>query len=211
MSKLLSINMPRKMKKNSKRRIEYDIAYMNMAEAFGNLSQAVRNKVGCIIVSENDQIIGQGFNGTPTGYDNCCEDPHCSCKYVRGCAVTEKPIDEQMSVEFCTNVLKPLGHANDKKGYSCHYLTLTTKPEVLHAETNAISKCAKFTTSTNNSTLYVTLSPCFDCAKIIIQCGIKRVVFKELYRNTDGLEILNNCNVIVEQLDIENKKLIPYN
>ncbi len=192
------------------RKIEYDIVYIQMAQCVAQLSNAIRNKVGCIIVSEDGQIISQGFNGMPTGFDNCCEDPHCSCKYVHGCAVTEKPIDEQMSVEFCANALKPLGHANDKKGYPCHYLTLTTKPEVLHAETNAISKCAKLMASTNNSTMYATLSPCFDCAKFIIQSGIKRLVFLDLYRNKEGIELLKNANIIVEQIDIDNKKLIKF-
>lgn len=182
------------------RKLEYDKVYMKIAENIASLSYSIRNKVGCIIVSEEGQLIAQGFNGTPSGYDNCCEIPSCSCKYVRGCAVTEKPIKEQMSVEFCANVLKPLGHANDKKGYPCQYLTLTTKPEVLHAESNAISKCAKYYSSTKNSTLYVTLSPCIDCVKSIIQAGIKRVVFKDLYRVTDGLELLKKSNIEVEQL-----------
>lgn len=190
--------------------LEYDIAYMKIAENIANLSYAIRSKVGAIIVNEGGQIISQGFNGTPTGMDNCCEEAHCSCKYVRGCCYTEKPIDEQMSVEFCANALKELGHAFEKKGHPCHYLTLTTKPEVLHAESNAISKCAKYGSNTNNSTIYITLSPCYDCAKLIIQSGIKRVVYKDLYRITDGLDLLVKANIICEQLDIENKKVKQY-
>ena len=184
---------------NKERKIEYDIAYIQMAQCVANLSNAIRNKVGCIIVSEDGQIISQGFNGMPTGFDNCCEIPSCSCKYIRGCVVTEKPIEEQLSVEYCSSILY---------GKPCQYLTLSTKPEVLHAETNAISKCAKLMASTNNSTMYATLSPCFDCAKFIIQTGIKRLVFLDLYRNTDGIELLKKANIIVEQIDIENKKLI---
>lgn len=190
--------------------LEYDIAYMKIAENIANLSYAIRSKVGAIIVNEGGQIISQGFNGTPTGMDNCCEEAHCSCKYVRGCAYTEKPIEKQISVEFCANALKKLGHTNEKIGYPCHYLTLTTKPEVLHAESNAISKCAKYGSSTNNSTIYITLSPCYDCAKLIIQSGIKRVVYKDLYRITDGLDLLVKANIICEQLDIENKKIKQY-
>ena len=188
--------------KNKNRQLQYDQIYMRIAQCIGQLSYSYRSKVGCIIVSKEGQIISQGFNGTPTGYDNCCEDPHCSCQYVRGCCYTEKPINEQMSVEFCANALKKLGHANDKKGYPCHYLTLTTKPEVLHAESNAISKCAKWHSSTEGSTLYVTLSPCFDCAKLIIQSGISRVCYLEPYRDLTGVEFLKKNKIKVEQIEI---------
>lgn len=187
---------------NKQRQLQYDQAYMKMAKAIGELSYAYRNKVGCIIVSKNGQVISQGFNGTPTGYNNCCEDPHCSCKYVRGCAVTEKPIEEQMSVEFCSNVLKDLRHKYDKKGYPCRYLTLTTKPEVLHAESNAISKCAKWISSTDGATLYVTLSPCFECSKMIIQAGISRVCYLEEYRDKTGIDFLKKNNIIVEKIKL---------
>ena len=189
-------------KKNNTRQLQYDKAYMKMAQCMAELSYSYRNKVGCVIVSKDGQLISQGFNGTPTGYDNCCEDPHCSCKYVRGCCYTEKPIEEQMSVEFCANALKPLGHANDKTGYPCSYLTLTTKPEVLHAESNAISKCSKWHSSTEGATLYVTLSPCFDCSKLIIQAGIKRVCYLEEYRDTSGIDFLKKNNIIVEQIEL---------
>ena len=187
---------------NKKRKIEYDIIYLNIAETISKLSYAIRNKVGAIIVNEEGQIISQGFNGTPSGYDNCCEDAHCSCQYVRGCAVTEKPIKDQLSVDYCSSIVY---------GHPCRYLTLTTKKEVLHAESNAIAKCAKLNTSTNNCTIYVTLSPCFECAKLIIQAGIKRVVYKDIYRNTDGLKLLIKSNIICEQLNIENKKLVKFN
>lgn len=179
---------------------ELDTVYLNMTDCMGQLSKATRAKVGCLIVNEKGKIISQGYNGTPTGFDNCCEDPHCSCKYVRGCCYTEKPIEEQMSVEFCANALKPLGHANDKKGYPCSYLTLTTKKEVLHAESNAIAKCAKWGGSTDGATLYVSLSPCFECAKLIAQSGIKRVVYRTLYRDESGIELLKKLGVTVEKL-----------
>lgn len=181
------------MKKNS-RKYQYDQAYMRMAKDMSMLSYANRNKVGCIIVSKEDQIISQGFNGTPKGYDNCCEDPHCSCQYVRGCAFTEKPIEEQMSVDFCIN---PNGC-----GYKCQYLTLTTKPEVLHAESNAISKCAKWHSSTEGATLYVTLSPCMECAKLIIQAGISRVCYLDIYRDTSGIDFLEKNGIIVDKIEI---------
>ena len=107
-----------------------------------------------------------------------------------------------MSVEFCTNALKPIGHANDKKGYPCHYLTLTTKREVLHAETNAISKCSKWHSSTEGATLYVTLSPCFDCAKLIIQAGIARVCYLEVYRDASGIDFLRKNGIVVDNIQI---------
>lgn len=178
---------------NELRQSQYDKAYMQMARAIGSLSYAVRNKVGCIIVSKNGQVISQGFNGTPTGYDNCCEDPHCSYKHVHGCAYTENPIDEQMSVEFC---------ANAHNGFPCSYLTLTTKKEVLHAESNAIAKCAKWISSTEGATLYVTLSPCFECSKMIIQAGIKRVCYEEEYRDKTGIEFLKKNGIIVDKISI---------
>ena len=176
---------------NKQRQLQYDTAYMKMAIAIGELSYAYRNKVGCIIVSKNGQVISQGFNGTPTGYDNCCEDPHCSCKYVHGCCYTEKPIETQMSVEFCI-----------KKGQPCNYLTLTTKPEVLHAESNAISKCAKWISSTDGATLYVTLSPCFECSKMIIQAGIKRVCYLEEYRDLTGIDFLKKNGIVVDKIKL---------
>ena len=177
------------------RQLQYDIAYMKMAKAIGELSYGIRNKVGCIIVSKNGQVISQGFNGTPTGYDNCCEDSQCSCKYVRGCAVTEKPIEEQMSVDYCSKILY---------GKPCQYLSLTTKKEVLHAESNAIAKCAKWISSTEGATLYVTLSPCFDCSKIIIQAGITRVCYCEEYRDKTGIDFLKKNGIIVNKIKIDN-------
>lgn len=183
------------------RQLQFDKAYMKMAHAISELSYANRSKVGCIIVSKNGQVISQGYNGTPTGYDNCCEIPHCSCESLHGCIHTEKPIEEQMSVKFCTNI-KRLDNPNDKKGY-CNYLTLTTKKEVLHAESNAISKCAKWISSTEGATLYVTLSPCFDCAKIIIQAGIKRVCYDEKYRDPAGIDFLQENGIQVDQIKLD--------
>lgn len=144
---------------NLSRKKEYDVTYMKMAEVLSRLSFATRHKVGCLIVSEDGQIISQGYNGTPTGRDNECE------------------------------------YTNDKG-------ELVTKREVLHAESNAISKCAKWHASTDGATLYVTLSPCFDCSKMIIQAGIKRVVYKEEYHDVDGIALLRDVGVIVEQLNI---------
>ena len=153
------------------RQLQYDIAYMKMAKAFGELSYAQRNKVGCIIVSKNGQVISQGFNGTPSGYDNCCE---------------EKQIityNEGSLNEYCEEIL-------------------VTKREVLHAESNAIAKCAKWSSSTEGATIYITLSPCFECAKTIIQAGISRVCYLEEYRNTEGIDFLKQNNVKIDKIVI---------
>lgn len=134
-----------------------DNAYLDMAESLSTLSYAERAKVGCLIV-KNGQIVSQGYNGTPTGFDNCCEEGN------------------------------------------------VTKREVLHAESNAISKCAKWGGSTDGATLYVTMSPCFECAKLIIQAGIHRVVYKELYRDATGIELLERAGIEVNRY--ENRKQV---
>ena len=139
-----------------KKQNRYDRAYMKMAQAFAELSYAERAKVGCVIVSPDGQIISQGYNGMPSGMDNCCE------------------------------------HEEDGK--------LVSNKEVIHAESNAITKCAKWGGRTDGATIYVTLSPCIDCAKLIVQAGIKRVVYGEKYRNTEGLDLLRRAHVETELL-----------
>jgi len=128
---------------------------MKVAYQFAELSYAERKKVGAIIV-KNKQIISFGYNGTPNGFDNCCE--------------------------------------ADKN---------TTKKEVLHAESNAISKVAQSTISSSGATLYVTMSPCFDCSKLIIQSGIKKVYYCETYRDMTGIELLKKANITVERLSVD--------
>lgn len=139
---------------------ESDLTFLNMAEAFAKLSKAVRQKVGCIIV-KNGQVISNGFNGTPSGFDNCCEDFDASAPYPG---------------------------------------KLVTKPEVLHAESNALMKLAMSTNSSKGSTMYLTCSPCFDCSKLIIQAGVERVVYTHKYRDEKGLALLKKANIIIEQL-----------
>lgn len=146
------------MEQNEKRH-RYDRAYMKMTQAFAELSYAVRAKVGCVIVSPEGQIISQGYNGMPSGMDNCCE------------------------------------HEEDGK--------LVSNKEVLHAESNAITKCAKYGGKTDGCTIYVTLSPCIDCAKLIVQSGIRRVVYGERYHNTEGIDFLSRVGIQVDYLNIE--------
>ena len=126
-----------------------------MAEELSKLSYAERKKVGCLIVKDT-KIISEGYNGTPTGFDNACE-------------------------------------------YYSHVDEMYTKPEVLHAESNAITKLARSTNSSSDSTLYVTLAPCFDCSKLIIQAGVKRLVYKDTYRK-DGLSLLNKAGIDISQI-----------
>lgn len=136
-----------------------DEAYLKMAHVWAQLSQAKRKQVGSLIVKKG-AIISDGYNGTPSGFDNNCE-------YV----------DEESQ--------------DHKRG------CLITKPEVLHAESNAITKLAKSTQSSVGATMYITISPCVDCAKLIIQSAIKRVVYGELYRNNQGIKLLKKANIEV--------------
>lgn len=126
--------------------------FMAMARSCTLASKAVRKKVGCVVV-KNGQVISNGFNGTPSGFDNTCE---------------------------VNNV---------------------TKPEVLHAESNALMKLAQSTNSSTGSTMYLTCSPCFDCAKLIIQAGVERVVYEESYRKLDGLELLQKANIQIDKFN----------
>lgn len=180
----------------SERQRQYDKVYMKIAKCVSELSYANRNKVGCVIVSGDGQLISQGFNGTPSGYDNCCEEVMCECKWIHGCQKNAEPIEKVLNVEYCKD---------------CKFCKLTTKKEVLHAETNAISKCAKWHSSTVDGTLYVTLSPCIDCAKLIIQAGITRLVYLDEYRDVSGIKLLNKVGIKVHQLNIENKSLKEIN
>ena len=131
-----------------------DKLYLRMAYVWAENSHCKRSKVGCLIV-KNKTIISDGYNGTPSGFPNECED--------------------------CEN---------------------KTLPSVLHAEANAITKLAKSTNSAEDSTLYVTLSPCYDCAKLIIQAGIKRIVYSETYRNTDSFKLFEQAGIQINKITI---------
>jgi dCMP deaminase len=136
-------------------------AYMKTALTFAQLSHARRLKVGCIIVKD-DRVISIGYNGMPSGWDNCCEDEVW----------------------------------NEHDGGS----TLKTKPEVLHAESNAIAKLARSNESGYGAILFVTHSPCLECAKLIFQTGIKKVLYGYLYRDSAGLDFLKKSGLELEQL-----------
>ena len=136
----------------SEKQLRYDKAYLKMALEWGNLSHCKRRQVGALIVKDK-MIISDGYNGTPTGFDNNCED------------------DENY-----------------------------TKWYVLHAEANAITKVSSSTQSSEGATLYVTLSPCRDCSKLIFQAGIIRVVYYEEYKDRSGLDFLIEGGVEVTQI-----------
>ena len=135
-----------------------DERYLRMARIWAENSYCQRRKVGALVVKDK-MIISDGYNGTPSGLENVCEDDN--------------------------NV---------------------TKPYVLHAEANAITKLARSNNNSDGSTLYVTASPCIECAKLIIQSGIKRVVYGEKYRLTDGIELMERAGIEIVYKDIEDLK-----
>ena len=131
----------------SEKQANLDLRYLRMARIWAENSYCNRRKVGCLVVKDK-MIISDGYNGTPSGFENVCEDEN--------------------------NV---------------------TKPYVLHAEANAITKLARSSNNSDNATLYVTASPCIECAKLIIQAGIKRVVYGEKYRISEGIELLARAGI----------------
>jgi dCMP deaminase len=162
-------------------------AYMKTAAVFAELSHAKRLHVGAIVVKD-DRVISIGYNGMPAGWDNDCENVEwCSA----GGWLSAEEIEEGWPYE---------GTYLDADGNTMQgRYRLKTKPEVLHAETNAIAKLARSSESGIGADLFVTHSPCLDCAKLIYQSGIKRVWFSEAYRNADGVEFLKKSGVEVEQ------------
>ncbi|MBN2523442.1 MAG: dCMP deaminase family protein [Bacteroidales bacterium] len=136
------------------RQEQFDKKYLEMARIWAKNSYCKRRQVGALIV-QGRMIISDGYNGTPEGFENVCEDE------------------------------------NDK-----------TKPYVLHAEANAITKVAKSNNSSEGATLYITTSPCLECAKLIIQSGIKRVVFCDNYRKEDGISLLHRAGIEVKYVEM---------
>lgn len=171
----------------NEKQLELDKKYIRMARIWAENSYCTRRKVGALIVKDK-MIISDGYNGTPSGFENEGETVECSCKWIHGCIKTGESPAKVKSVEHCNG---------------CTYATLTTKPYVLHAEANAITKIAKSGNSSLGATLYVTASPCIECAKLIIQSGIKRVVYSEKYRLEDGIELLNRAGIEVEFIEVE--------
>lgn len=147
--------MPKKNTSNNQKQQKLDERYLRMAKIWAENSYCNRRKVGALIVKDK-MIISDGYNGTPVGFENICEDENGQ-----------------------------------------------TKAYVLHAEANAITKVAKSNNSSNGSTLYVTTSPCIECSKLIIQAGIKRIVFSESYRLEDGIKLLKRANIEIVHIQID--------
>ena len=164
-------------------------AYMKTAEVFAGLSSARRLHVGAIIVKD-DRIISIGYNGMPSGWDNNCEDKEYMSSDAGGWLSPEE-IEEQWPNQ---EQMLP------KEDNLWRRYALKTKPEVLHAETNAIAKLAKSTESGDGATLFVTHAPCLDCAKLVYQSGINSVYYRNSYRNEDGINFLKKCNVEVNKI-----------
>jgi dCMP deaminase len=162
-------------------------AYMKTAETFADLSHAKRLHVGAIIVKD-DRIISIGYNGMPAGWDNDCEDK----VWDSGAGGWLDP--EEFDAKYPYEGWHEGAQRNVRYG-------LKTKPEVLHAETNAIAKLAKSTESGNNATMFITHSPCLDCAKLIFQSGIGSVFYRNAYRSEDGIQFLKQSGVKVEQME----------
>lgn len=141
------------MEYTKEKQLRYDIAYLKMALEWAKLSHCERKQVGALIVKDR-MIISDGYNGTPTGFDNCCEDEN-----------------------------------GDTQWY------------VLHAEANALTKIAKSNHNAEGATLYITLSPCKECSKLILQAGIKRVVFFNTYKDNSGLKFLEEANIDLCKID----------
>lgn len=144
-----------KENENKNKQMLLDKRYMRMAFIWAENSYCKRRKVGALLVKEK-MIISDGYNGTPSGFENVCEDEN--------------------------NI---------------------TKPYVLHAEANAITKVARSNNSSEGATLYVTSSPCIECAKLIIQAGIKRVVYADAYRLSDGVDLLERAGIALQSVEIE--------
>jgi len=163
---------------------EKDCRYLRMARVWAENSYAIRLKVGALIVSKEGNIISDGYNGTPSGFENVCE------------------YSEDKSREPFSNLTDERKRAHLKK-ISQEGVKLITKPYVLHAEANAITKLARSTQSSNGSTLYVTDMPCMECSKLIIQAGIRRVVYERPYRIEDGVKLLERAGIEIVNIPSE--------
>lgn len=151
---------------------------MDTAARFADLSSARRLKVGSVVVKDN-RIVSIGYNGTPAGWDNDCE--------IKTYCEDGDWSEQQLPKD-----------SNIWKKYK-----LTTKPEVIHAEANAISKLARSNESGLGSTMFITHAPCLDCAKLIYGAGINTVYYRNSYRNTDGIDFLKKCDIGVMKIDSE--------
>ena len=166
-----------------------DHAHMIVAKVYSELSYAKKLQVGAII-TKGDRLISVGYNGTPSGWSNECED----VEYM----------DDSEHLDYAIMVAQgwTFGAYKEMTGW----VRRTTKPEVIHAEANAVAKLARSSESGEGATMYITHSPCFECAKLIYTAGIKKVFYRDQYRSDDGIEFLRKCNVEVEELCEQGEK-----
>ena len=160
---------------NKEKQLALDKRYLRMAKIWSENSYEIKRQVGCLIV-KNNSIISDGYNGTPSGFENVCETVECNTVCV---------LYDPQDLHRCRE---------------CGFGKLVTKPYVLHAEANAISKLARSSNSSDGATLYVTDEPCLECSKMIIQAGIRRVVFWRDYHDHSGKELLIKANIEVLQI-----------
>lgn len=163
---------------------------MDTAHRFAELSTARRLHVGAIVVKD-DRIISIGYNGMPAGWDNNCEKRDYMSIDAGGWL---DPDEIKERWPFVEEDIDP------DLGYARRY-ALKTKPEVLHAESNAIAKLARSNESGDGASLFVTHAPCMDCAKLIYQSGIKEVYYRNSYRSSDGIDFLKRCEIKIEQVE----------
>ena len=171
------------MSADNKKQQAFDKRYLRMARIWAENSYCQRRKVGALIVKDN-AIISDGYNGTLSGMSNCCE----------------RPVDEHGNItedEF--RDLDDLNQYVEIWGKD----SVKTKPEVLHAESNAITKIARSAASSEGATMYITDAPCFQCSKLIIQSGIKEVVYARSYRDESGINLLRKAGVTVTHVPID--------
>ncbi len=166
---------------------------MDWALRSAQLSHAKRLQVGAVIVKD-DSVISYGYNGMPAGWDNNCEDKEWMDRDAGGWLNPDE-IEERW----------PFIETSDEDGAYIGRYRLKTKPEVLHAESNAIAKLAKSSSSGNGASIFITHAPCHDCAKLIYQSGISSVYYRSAYRDNAGLEFLEKSGIEVKQINKETK------
>ena len=210
---------------------KFDKANMQMAYITANLSYCQRRQVGAVIVRD-DRVIANGVNGTSKGTENICEDKYVVCGVCNKKVILSKPMkkykfktyanQERIKSVYNKVVEEDKQRAKDAYYVECHdvkcdtliifkeeHIELTTNDKVIHAEQNAILFAARNGISINGTTMFVTTEPCIDCAKFIEASGIKKVIYRELYKNNAGVEYLQNNGVECyryDVLDLQNGK-----
>jgi len=173
---------------------KYVDMYMDWAARCAQLSHAVRLQVGAVIVKD-DSVISYGYNGMPAGWDNNCEDKEFMDRGAGGW------LDPQ-EIEECWPFEETIVVANDNESFEIdRRYRLKTKPEVLHAESNAVAKLARSANSGSGADIFITHAPCLDCAKLIYQAGIRRVWFGTAYRDTAGVDFLKKSGIEITKIE----------